>query len=65
MSTGGGGVLYIFQVVWNTGYPLGSIELRGRAIGKGIDFHDFGIRNGIDFHDFGIRNGIDFHNFQN
>ena len=48
----GGGVLYIFWV-------------RGRAIGKGIDFHDFGIRNGIDFHDFGIRNGIDFHNFQN
>ena len=30
----------------------------GRAIGKGIHFHDFGIRNGIDFHDFGIRNGI-------
>ena len=49
---GGGGVLYIFWV-------------RGRAIGKGIDFHDFGLRNGIDFHDFGIRNGIDFHNFQN
>ena len=49
---GGGGVLYIF---W----------LRGRAIGKGIDFHDFGIRNGIDFHDFGIRNGVNFHNFRN
>ena len=32
----GGGVLYIFWV-------------RGRAIGKGIDFHDFGIiRNGIE-----------------
>ena len=49
---GGGGVLYIFWV-------------RGRAIGKGIDFHDFGIRNGIDFHDFGIRNGINFRNFHN
>ena len=48
----GGGVLYIFSV-------------RGRAIGKGIDFHDFGIRNGIDFHDFGIRNGINFRNFHN
>ena len=35
----GGGVLYIFWV-------------RGRAIGKGIDFHDFGIRNGIDFRNF-------------
>ena len=46
----GGGILYIFWV-------------RGRAIGKGIDFHDFGIRNGIDFHDFGIRNGIDVRNF--
>ena len=49
---GGVGVLYIFWV-------------RGRAIGKGIDFHDFGIRNGINFHDFGIRNGINFHNFRN
>ena len=48
----GGGVLYIFWV-------------RGRAIGKGIDFHEFGIRNGIDLHDFGIRNGIDFFNFCN
>ena len=46
----GGGLLYIFWV-------------RGRAIGKGIDFHDFGIRNGIDFHGFGIRNGINFHDF--
>ena len=46
----GGGVLYI---IW----------VRGRAIGKGIVFHDFGIRNGIDFHDFGIRNGIDVRNF--
>ena len=35
----GGGVLYIFWV-------------RGHAIGKGIDFHDFGIRNGIDFRNF-------------
>ena len=33
------GVLYIFWV-------------RGRAIGKGIDFHDFGIRNDIDFRNF-------------
>ena len=49
---GGGGLLYIFWV-------------RGRAMGKGIDFHDFGIRKGIDFHDFGIRNGIDFRNFPN
>ena len=49
---GGGGVLYI---VW----------VRGRAIGKGIDFHEFGIRNCTDFHDFGIRNGIDFCNFRN
>ena len=49
---GGGRVLYIFWV-------------RGRAIGKGIDFHDFGIRNGIDFHGFGIRNGINFRNFHN
>ena len=45
-----GGLLYIFWV-------------RGRAIGKGINFHDFGIRNSIDFHDFGIRNGIDFCNW--
>ena len=49
-SVRGGGVLYIFWV-------------RGRAIGKGIDFHGFGIRN--DFHDFGIRNGINFRNFHN
>ena len=33
------GVLYIFWV-------------RGRAIGKGIDFHDFVIRNGVNFHYF-------------
>ena len=33
---GGWGVLYILWV-------------RGRAIEKGIDFHEFGIRNGIDF----------------
>ena len=49
---GGGGVLYIFWI-------------RGRAIGKGIDLHDFGIRNGIDLQDFGIRNGINFQNFLN
>ena len=34
-----GGLLYICWV-------------RGRAIEKGIDFHDFGIRNGIDFRNF-------------
>ena len=34
-----GGVLYIFWV-------------RGHTIGKGIDFHDFGIRNGINFRNF-------------
>ena len=45
LSSRGGGVLYIFWV-------------RGRAVGKGIDFHDFGIRNGINFHHFGIRNGV-------
>ena len=48
----GRGVLYIFWV-------------RGRAIRKGIDFHDFGIRNGINFRNFGIRNGINFRNFHN
>ena len=54
-----GAVLYIFWV-------------RGRAIGKGIDFHDFGIRNGINFRNFhnwytgmhfrkiGIKSGIYF-----
>ena len=47
---GGGGAQYIFWV-------------RGRAILKGIDFRNFGIRNGIDFRNFGIRNGIDFHDF--
>ena len=52
LTPGGGGVLYIIWV-W------------GRAIGKGIVFHDCGIRNGIDFHDFGIRNGIDFRNVCN
>ena len=35
----GGGVPYI---IW----------VRGRAIGKGMVFHDFGIRNGIDFRSF-------------
>ena len=30
--------------------------VRGRAIGKGIDFPDIGIKNGIIFHNFGIRN---------
>ena len=49
---GGGGVLYIFWV-------------RGRVIGKGINFHEFGVRKGIDFYNFNIRNGIDFRNFRN
>ena len=33
---------------------------RGRAIGKGIDFPDIGIKNGINFHNFSVRNGTDF-----
>ena len=37
--------------------------VRGRAIGKGIDFPDIGIKNGINFHNFGIRNVIDFQDF--
>ena len=40
-----GGALHIFWV-------------RGRAIGKGINFPDIGIKNGINFHNFGISNGI-------
>ena len=44
------GLLHIFWV-------------RGRAIGKSINFRNFGIRNGIDFFNFGIENGIDFRNF--
>ena len=43
----GGGALYIFWV-------------RGRAIGKGIDFQHIGISNGMDFYNFGIRNGTSF-----
>ena len=40
-------------------HPGGAISLyifwvRGRTIGKDIDFHD--IRNGIDFRDLGIKN---------
>ena len=27
-------------------------RVRGHAMGKGIDFQDFGLRNGINFHDF-------------
>ena len=47
--------------------------MRERAIGNGIDFHDFGIRNSIDFRNFchwfragmhfrkiGIKSGIHF-----
>ena len=30
--------------------------VRGRAIEKGIDFPDIGIKNGINFHNFCIRN---------
>ena len=46
---GGGGSTSIHTIVW----------IRRRAIGKGIDFNDFGIRNGVDIYDFGISNGID------
>ena len=42
-----GGALHIFWV-------------RGRAIGKGIDFPHIGISNGIDFYNFDIRNGTNF-----
>ena len=45
-----GGALHIFWV-------------RARAIGKGIDFPDIGIKNGINFHTFGIRNVTDFQGF--
>ena len=38
-------------------------RVRGRAIGKGIDFPDIGRKNGINFHSFGIRNGTDFQDF--
>ena len=31
----------------------------GRAIERGIDFHDFDMRNGIDFHDFRYKERID------
>ena len=37
--------------------------VRGRAIGRGIDFPDNGIRSGIDFHNFGIRNRTNFQDF--
>ena len=42
------------------GEVLYILWVRGRAIGKGIDFHDFGIKNGVDCHDFGIRNDYQF-----
>ena len=35
--------------------PLGVLYrfwVRGHAIGKGFDFHDFGIRNGVNFCNF-------------
>ena len=47
---GGGAAIHIFWV-------------RVRAIGKGIDFPDIGIKNGINFYNFGIRNGTDFQDF--
>ena len=37
------------MVATRGGYPGGIFWVRGRAIGKGIDFHDFGIKNGINF----------------
>ena len=37
--------------------------VRGRAIGKGIDFPDIGIKNGITFYNFSIRKGTDFEDF--
>ena len=37
-TTGGRGVIYLFWV-------------RGCAIGKGIDCHDFGIKRSIEFYD--------------
>ena len=49
---------------WCTTYDLGSLLwVRGRAIGKGIDFPDIGIKNGINFYNFGMRNGTDFQGF--
>ena len=45
------------------GGALHTFWVRGRAIGKGIDFPDIGIKNGINFHNFGIRNGTDFQGF--
>ena len=38
-----------YQWVWEVLYIF---WVRGRAIGKVIHFHDFGIRNGIDFCNF-------------
>ena len=46
-----GGTLHIFWV-------------RRRAVGKGIDFPDIGIRNGIDFHNLWYKErGINFQDF--
>ena len=42
-----GGALHIFWV-------------QGRAIGKGINFPDIGVKNSINFHNFSIRNGTEF-----
>ena len=45
---------------WNPGGALHIFRVRERAIGKGINFPDIGIKNGINFHNFGIRNGAYF-----
>ena len=47
---GGRAALHIFRV-------------RGRAIGKGIEFPDICIKNGVNFHNFGKRKGTDFQDF--
>ena len=49
--------------MFTPGGALHTFWVRGRAIGKGIDFPDIGIKNGINFHNFGIRNGTDFQGF--
>ena len=61
-------ILYSSAIVhvwlYGTGHPGGGVRyifwVRGRAIGKGIDFNDFGIRNGINFRNFGIRTVLIF-----
>ena len=54
-------------ITFFTGNPRGALHIfrvRGRAIGKGIDFPDIGIKNGINFHNFSMSNGTDFQNFR-